>query len=89
MIRSDINDKLEIKIKQSPISKIAIYKDRIEIIKGKRNPEVIESFDITDDNFKHRFISFPMYLKNVLESNEKSLYYLVCHHHILNHSQSY
>ena len=76
MIRPDINDKLEIRIKQSPISKIAIYKDHIEIIKGKKNPEVIESFEITDDTFKQRFISFPMYLKNVLEGNEKSLYYV-------------
>lgn len=76
MIRTNLNDKLEIRIKQAPISKIAIYNDRIELIKGKVNPEVFERFDISDDNFKKRFVSFPMYIKNVLESKDKSLYYL-------------
>ena len=53
MIRTNLNDKLEIRIKQAPISKIAIYNDRIELIKGKVNPEVFERFDISDDNFNN------------------------------------
>ena len=36
-----IDDKIEIKVKQAPISKVAIYNDKIEIIKGKKHPEVI------------------------------------------------
>ena len=76
MIRQ-IDDKIEIKIKQAPISKIAIYRDRIEIVKGRTKEEIIRQFKITDENFKNRFVSFPMFLNNVISSSEdKALYYL-------------
>ena len=75
MVR-EINDKIEIKIKEAPISKVAIYNDKIEIIKGKINPVVISKIDITDHNFKERFISFPMYISNAINSTSRNLYYL-------------
>lgn len=76
MIKKDINDKLEIKIKQAPISKIVIYNNKIDIIKGRNNPEILESFLITDEGMKTKFISLPMYINNVINSNDKSLYFL-------------
>lgn len=72
-----IDDKIEIKIKQAPISKVAIYNDKIEIIKGKLHPEVIKTFKISSEEFKTRFVSFPMYINNVINSSDRSnLYFL-------------
>lgn len=72
-----IDDKIEIKVKQAPISKVAIYNDKIEIIKGKKHPEVIKTFHITSDDFKTRFVSFPMYINNVLNTSDKNNLYVI------------
>ena len=75
-----IDDRLEIVVKQAPISKIVIHNDRIEIVRGKKYPVVEREFKITNELFSKKYLSFPRYIKETINKENNKGYILDGYH---------
>ena len=75
-----IDDRLEIAVKQAPISKIVIHNDRIEIIRGKKYPIVEREFKIINENFLKKYLSFPRFIKETINKENNKGYILDGYH---------
>ena len=75
--------RLEINVKQAPISKIVIYDDHIDIVTGKKKEEVLRTFEITSKRFLDKYMSFPMYINNMLNNEINNTYFFLEGLHVL------
>lgn len=76
-----IDDRLEIMVRQAPISKIVIYNDKIEIIRGVKNPKVDKTYNIYK-SLQDKYLSFPRVLKEILDKEEDDRGYILDGYHV-------
>ena len=74
---SVVNSRIEISTKQAPISKVIIYPDKLDILSGFEKPRIIKTFQFTDKTFLNKFLSFPIYLNELLKRESNNVAYML------------
>ena len=68
-----VSDRLEIYVKQAPISKVVVTQNSIDVIKGMKNPEIIRRFPIENQDILEKFISIPRYMNSIIEQEQETI----------------
>ena len=68
-----INDRLEIYVKQAPISKIVVNQNSIDVVKGLKNPEIIRRIPIENNDFLQKYMSIPRYMYSIIEQEQDTI----------------
>lgn len=69
--------RLDINVKEAPISKVSIYRDHIDIITGKKNEQVLRKFDITSKLFLEKYTSLPDFINNMFNDEVNNTYFFL------------
>ena len=69
--------RLDINVKEAPISKVSIYKDHIDIVTGKKEEKVLRTFNISSKLFLKKYTSLPDYINNLFNDEINNTYFFL------------